>query len=83
MLRIGVMVSGGGTNLQAILDAIDQGRITNAKVEVVISNNPGAYALERAKAHNIEAVCLSPKSYSDRAAFNQAFLDKVNEYHWT
>ena len=81
MLRIGVMVSGGGTNLQAILDAIDQGRITNAKVEVVISNNPGAYALERAKAHNIEAVCLSPKSYSDRAAFNQAFLDKVNEYH--
>ena len=81
MLRIGVMVSGGGTNLQAILDAIDQGRITNAKVEVVSSNNPGAYALERAKAHNIEAVCLSPKSYSDRAAFNQAFLDKVNEYH--
>ena len=49
MLRVGVMVSGGGTNLQAILDAIDSGKITNAKVEVVISNNPGAYALERAK----------------------------------
>ena len=51
------MVSGGGTNLQAILDAIDSGKITNAKVEVVISNNPGAYALERARDHGIEAVC--------------------------
>ena len=51
------MVSGGGTNLQAILDAIDSGKITNAKVEVVISNNPGAYALERARNHGIEAVC--------------------------
>ena len=55
------MVSGGGTNLQAILDAIDSGKITNAKVEVVISNNPGAYALERARNHGIEAVCISPE----------------------
>ena len=51
MLRVGVMVSGGGTNLQAILDAVEEGRITNAEIEVVISNNPGAYALERAKNH--------------------------------
>ena len=80
MLRVGVMVSGGGTNLQAILDAIDGGSITNASVQVVISNNPGAYALERAKSHGIEAVCLSPKSFPDRAAFNKALLEKVNEY---
>ena len=55
MLRVGVMVSGGGTNLQAILDAIDSGAITNAKIEVVISNNAGAYALERARNHGIKA----------------------------
>ena len=80
MLRVGVMVSGGGTNLQAILDAIDSGKITNAKVEVVISNNPGAYALERARDHGIEAVCISPKSFESRAAFNEAFLKKTDEY---
>lgn len=81
MLRVGVMVSGGGTNLQAILDAIDSGKITNAKMEVVISNNPGAYALERARNHGIEAVCISPKSFENRAAFNEAFLKKTDEYN--
>lgn len=81
MLRVGVMVSGGGTNLQAILDAIDSEKITNAKVEVVISNNPGAYALERARNHGIEAVCISPKSFENRAAFNEAFLKKTDEYN--
>ena len=81
MLRVGVMVSGGGTNLQAILDAIDSGKITNAKVEVVISNNPGAYALERARDHGIEAVCISPKSFENRVAFNEAFLKKTDEYN--
>ena len=75
------MVSGGGTNLQAILDAIDSGKITNAKVEVVISNNPGAYALERARNHGIEAVCISPKSFVNRTAFNEAFLKKTDEYN--
>lgn len=80
MLRVGVMVSGGGTNLQAILDAIDSGKITNAKVEVVISNNPGAYALERARDHGIEAVCISPKSFESRSDFNEAFLKKTDEY---
>lgn len=79
MLRIGVMVSGGGTNLQAILDAIDGGKITNAKVEVVISNNPGAYALERAKNHGIEALCLSPKAFENREAFNKALVAAVDE----
>ena len=81
MLRVGVMVSGGGTNLQAILDAVEEGRITNAEIEVVISNNPGAYALERAKNHGIEAVCMSPKDYETRDDFNRAFLEKVEEYH--
>ena len=80
MLKVGVMVSGGGTNLQAVLDALDAGRITNAKIEVVISNNPGAYALERAKKHGIPAVCMSPRDYESREAFNQAFLDKVNGF---
>ncbi|MCD8083749.1 MAG: phosphoribosylglycinamide formyltransferase [Clostridiales bacterium] len=80
MLRVGVMVSGGGTNLQAILDAIDAGTITNAKVEVVISNNPGAYALERAKKHGIQALCLSPKEFPSRDAFNEAFVETVDSY---
>lgn len=80
MLRVGVMVSGGGTNLQAILDAIDNGRIRNAKVEVVISNNRNAYALERARNHGIQAVCMSPKEYESREAFNEALLQKVDEF---
>lgn len=80
MLRAGVMVSGGGTNLQAILDAVDAGKIRNVEIKAVISNNPGAYALERAKSHGIEAVCISPKSYESREAFNEALLKKVDEY---
>ena len=81
MLRVGVMVSGGGTNLQAILDAVDAGKITDTEITVVISNNPGAYALERARNHGIEAVCISPKSFENRAAFNEAFLKKTDEYN--
>lgn len=77
MLRLLVCVSGGGTNLQAILDAIDAGRITNARVEAVICNNTGAYALERARNRGIEAICLSPKSFESRELFNQAFVDRV------
>lgn len=80
MLKLAVCVSGGGTNLQAILDAIDNGTITNAAVSVVISNNRNAYALERAKAHGIEAVCISPKDYESRDAFNAAFLEKLDSY---
>ncbi len=80
MLKIGVMVSGGGTNLQAIIEAIGNGLITNTEIRVVISNNKNAYALERAKQAGIEAVCLSPKDFPDRNAFNQAFLSKVDEY---
>ena len=80
MLRVGVMVSGGGTNLQAILDSIDNGTIRNARVEVVISNNRNADALERARNHGSEAVCVSPRDYESRDQFNAAFLEKVNEY---
>ena len=80
MLKLAVLVSGGGTNLQAIMDAIDAGTITNARIEVVISNNPNAYALERARSKGIEALCISPKEYADRAEFNKAFLEKLDSY---
>lgn len=80
MLKLAVLVSGGGTNLQAIIDAVEGGTITNARVSVVISNNKNAYALERAKKHGIEALCVSPKDYDSRDAFNEAFLDKLNSY---
>lgn len=81
MLRVGVLVSGGGTNLQAIIDAVKDGRITNTSIEVVISNNPGAYALTRAKENRIEAVCISPKTFASREDFNQALIDKLDEYN--
>ena len=73
MLRVVVMVSGGGTNLQAILDAVDAGRITNTEIVGVISNNKNAYALTRAAEHGIKAECISPKDYESRAEFNEAF----------
>lgn len=81
MLKLAVCVSGGGTNLQAIMDAIDSGAITDTSIEVVISNNKDAYALERAKAHGIHAICISPKDYESRAAFNEDFLVQLNSYH--
>lgn len=79
MLKIVVCVSGGGTNLQAVLDAIDNGEITNTEVLAVISNNAGARALERAKAHGIPGILLSPKDFADRDAFNKAFTEKMCE----
>ena len=78
MLKIAVCVSGGGTNLQAIIDAVENGTITNTEIKVVISNNKNAYALERAKNHNIEGICISPKDYENRAEFNKAFLEKLD-----
>ena len=81
MLKLAVCVSGGGTNLQAIMDAIDSGAITDTSIEVVISNNKDAYALERAKAHGIHAICISPKDYESRADFNEDFLVQLNSYH--
>ena len=79
MLKMVICVSGGGTNLQAILDALDGGKITNAEVIAVISNNPGARALVRASDHGITGICMSPKDYPDRATFNEAFTAKMCE----
>ena len=81
MLRIGVLVSGGGTNLQAIIDSVENGTITNTEIAVVISNNAGAYALERAKNHGIAAECISPKSYETRELFNEALLERIDSYN--
>lgn len=79
MLRVAVLVSGGGTNLQAIIDAVKDGTITNTELVAVISNNANAYALTRAKGNGIEALCISPKDYADRADFHKALLEKINE----
>ncbi len=80
MLKLAVLVSGGGTNLQAIIDSMADGRITNAEISVVISNNRNAFALERAKKNGIAAVCISPKDYETRDAFNEALLAKIQSY---
>ena len=79
MLNIVVCVSGGGTNLQAIIDGVKEGTIRNTKIAGVISNNAGAYALTRAEENGIPAFCISPKNYENREAFNRAFLDKIKE----
>jgi len=79
MLKVVVCVSGGGTNLQAVIDAMAEGEITNAKITGVISNNQNAFALERAKKAGIPAFCISPRDYGDRAAFHEALLKKVDE----
>ncbi len=79
MLKIAVLVSGGGTNLQAIIDGIDNRTITNTEIKAVISNNADAFALERARKHGIRAVCVSPKDYPSRDAFNEALLQTLRE----
>ena len=78
MLKIAVLVSGGGTNLQAIIDAVADGGIKDTEITAVISNNRNAFALERAKKAGIEALVVAPKDYEDRAQFNQALLDTLN-----
>lgn len=78
MLKIAVLVSGSGTNLQAIIDRIEDGTVKNAAIQIVISNNQKAYALERARQHDIKAVCISPKQFESRDAFNHALLDEIN-----
>lgn len=79
MLRIVVCVSGGGTNLQAIIDGIAQGAVFNTEIVRVVCNNPGAGALERAKTAGIEGVCVSPKDYADREQFEEALVRCVEE----
>lgn len=79
MLRVAVLVSGGGTNLQAIIDAVEAGNITNTEIVGVISNNKNAFALERAAKHGIPGICISPKDFETREEFNQALLKKIDE----
>ena len=78
-MRIAVLVSGGGTNLQAIIDAIENKTITNTEICLVYSNNPNAYALERAKKAGIKSVCKSPKEFENREEFNKALLQILQE----
>lgn len=78
MLRVLVCVSGGGTNLQAIIDALQAGKLKNARLVRIISNNADAYALQRAKRAGVEGICVSPKDFPDRAAFHRAFLEAVD-----
>ena len=77
MFDIVCLVSGGGTNLAAIIKAIEDGSIKNVRIKSVISNNADAYALERAKNAGIEKKCISPKSFSNRDDFNKALLDEL------
>ncbi len=79
MLKLAVMVSGGGTNLQAILDAIESGKVTNARVVKVISNSKKAYALERAAKAGIPSACVTRADYPEKEAFNQALLAQLQE----
>ena len=81
MIRVGVLVSGGGTNLQAIIDAVKNKTITNASLEVVISNKKDAYALTRAKENNIAAECVGVKDYETREEFNKALIEKIDSYN--
>lgn len=81
MIRVGVLVSGGGTNLQAIIDAVHNKTITNATLEVVISNKKDAYALTRAKDNSIAAECVCIKDYETRDEFNKALIDKIDSYN--
>lgn len=80
MLKLAVLASGGGTNLQAVIDSIKEGKITDAEIGVVISNNKTAYALERARSHGIEAVCIAPSDYSCREEFHKALLEVLKAF---
>ena len=79
MLKVVVLVSGGGTNLQAIMDAVDNGTITNTEIVGVISNNKNAYALERAEKRGVKNMCVSPKDFATRAEFNEGLMKAVDE----
>lgn len=81
MLKVAVLVSGGGSNLQAIIDRIADGTVTDTEIAVVISNNRSAFALERAAKVGIENICISPKDYADRSEFNSALISKIDEYN--
>lgn len=76
-MKIAVLVSGGGTNLQAIIDAVQNGTITNTEIALVISNKEDAFALERAKNAGIEGKYISPKQYADREEYSKAMVEVI------
>ena len=78
--KIGVLVSGGGTNLQALIDAQMTGKLTSGEIAVVISSKSGAYALERAEKAGIAAVCVDKKAYESRAAFEKALMEELKKH---
>ncbi len=80
MLRVLVLVSGGGTNLQAIIDKVNDGTVSNTEIVGVISNNYGVYSLERAEKAGIPSVVVAPKDFPDRSSFNRALLAKLDEF---
>lgn len=80
MLKLAVLVSGGGTNLQALIDQIEGGKLPGVKIEVVISNKAGVYALERAKAHGIPTQVIEKKSFKDKETFDEALLQLIDSY---
>ena len=80
MLEVVVLVSGGGTNLQAIIDAVEAGTITNTRITGVISNNKNAFALKRAEKHGIANRCISPKEFASREEFNEKFIEAVDAW---
>ena len=79
-LRVVVMVSGGGTNLQAVIDSVKDGTITNTQIVGVISNNKNAYALKRAEENDIPSMCVSPKDFETRDIFNEKLLEAVGSF---
>ena len=79
MLKVAVLVSGGGTNLQALMDSIESGAVTGAGIRLVVSNKPNAYALERAAGRNIPSAVLVPKEYESRELFGEALIQKMQE----
>lgn len=81
MLKIGILVSGGGTNFQAIIDCIENGKIPNAQIVTLISSNPNAYALERAKKHNIDCVCIRKKEFENDELYQQAMIAHMQKNH--
>ena len=78
-MKIAVLVSGGGTNLQAIIDAIASGKITNTEIALVISNKEGAYALKRAEQAGIKGAVISPKQYADKEAYSQDMIKSIKD----
>ena len=80
MLRIGVMVSGGGTNLQAIIDSISEGKLPNCKIVTVVSSKEGVFALERAKKHSIPYAVISKKAFKTQEEYDISLLEHMRAY---